>query len=363
MTRVPLMADANLSFPNVAEIYSSSNLRVRYGAGFGSSSIAITFTPWRTLQSLDHEGFAEPFLAGLGMDSIFVTCATNQWYQYEDVPAALRAIQAVAQKYSRRVTYGSSMGAFAALAFSAAVQADLILAISPQFSLDPSVASFETRWRPLASNIRWLYPMEAMISRSAECVVIYDNRHLDRMHVDLLSRVRPVTSLALPFSGHPSGEFLKEVGLVSRITVDLLQGSRSVPIIRQQVRRVRQQSSTYWHEMAGAWTKRKRFDKALAAVARAIELAPRRAKYFHTQGGLAVRTADFRLAVESFREVARLLPARADALFNLAKALERAGEHDLALKEVENALALERDDARLAAYRDQLLQSVGRGVT
>jgi hypothetical protein len=38
--------------------------------------------------------------------------------------------------------------------------------------------------------------------------------HAGRGHVELLGHSRPMTRLRLPFSGHPTGEFLEEAGLV-----------------------------------------------------------------------------------------------------------------------------------------------------
>ena len=71
------------------------------------------------------------------LNTVFVTSRGAHWYQYKDSPAAGRAVREYCTKYGRVITYGESMGAYGALAFSRLIEPNLVLAYSPQFSLDP----------------------------------------------------------------------------------------------------------------------------------------------------------------------------------------------------------------------------------
>ena len=66
------------------------------------------------------------------------------------------AARAAVPEGARVMTYGSSMGGYAALRFARALRADAILALSPQYSIDPAVVPWEDRWRQDGARIAWL---------------------------------------------------------------------------------------------------------------------------------------------------------------------------------------------------------------
>jgi hypothetical protein len=47
-------------------------------------------------QHLELPGFAEEFFEKFEIDAFFVNCATNEWYQYPDLPRALSILQGFA---------------------------------------------------------------------------------------------------------------------------------------------------------------------------------------------------------------------------------------------------------------------------
>lgn len=80
---------------NTEILYRSPNLKVfrKRPQPFRFDVIVVSFQYRQTDQHLDLPGFAEGFLTDAGIDAVFVNCATNEWYQYPDLPLALSAVR------------------------------------------------------------------------------------------------------------------------------------------------------------------------------------------------------------------------------------------------------------------------------
>jgi dienelactone hydrolase len=98
--------------------------------------LAITFTPFSYTgeRTLAKSGFATSFLLRNGFDVIAIKSARNTLYQ-DLTPDMLDTIRLFANslptKYTRRVSYGMSMGGYAAIQFSKVLDIDAAFAISP----------------------------------------------------------------------------------------------------------------------------------------------------------------------------------------------------------------------------------------
>ncbi|MDQ1079564.1 tetratricopeptide repeat protein [Pseudoroseomonas cervicalis] len=336
-------------------LYGSDHFRVRAVTGSASDRVVVTFAPWQSRQRLDGEAFGEEYLRRIGVDAIHITCAQNEWYQNPDMQAVVGAVDGALQgRYARRIGYGSSMGAFAALAFSRALRLDDVIAISPQFSLLREVVPFETRWEQEAAALRWHFPMAEGLSPQARLVVIYDPLHPDARHVELLRACRPLTEMKLPFSGHPSGNFLQQTGLISPLVRALVLEGADPAAFRAAVRERRGRSPAYWFSLSRTLSARGLLPQAYAAISRAVALAPRKPDYLHARGHLATNLRDYDVAVESFRAVARLWHDRPVCHYNLARALEQAGHPGEALEAAQQAAELDPRAPRFQALLDRL---------
>jgi hypothetical protein len=208
-------------------LYRSEDLLVVGVLPFTSRSTVITFTAWSEEPSLDKAGFGETFLTKYGFDAVHVICRDNQWYQYADIRAALDAAAARTALYRNRVAMGWSMGAYAAINFSEDLGVSRVIAVSPQFSVDPIKVDFETRWRRERAAITFRQDLiDSHTGDGAEVCVIYDDLHsLDRRHVELIRNHLPnLRELRLPGSGHPAGSVLLTLGILSTSVVRLIEG-------------------------------------------------------------------------------------------------------------------------------------------
>lgn len=198
----------------------------------GSDTIIVTFQPFDYV-GFDRAGFGEDYFSSLGLDVLCFKPKRNVWYQDITTGMVEHYCRALLKGYSRRISYGSSMGAYAALYFAQALAVDKVIAISPQYSPRPVDTPFEDRWHDVRRRMGYSHRWRDSVQQHA--YFIYDSRMTsDRRHVECLKSVFPNhDEIALPFSGHPSATALFECRRLSTLIRDLIE---DVPISVRQLR-------------------------------------------------------------------------------------------------------------------------------
>lgn len=232
-------------------IFSTGDFLVRYVEGGGSGGCVVCFSSFTDDPSLDRPGFGESFLCERGVDALHVVNRTNVWYQYREMPAALREIRSFTRAYSRVLTYGSSMGGYAAIRFAEAAGARTAIAISPQFSGSPKKAPYDRRWKSIASRVEFIHEEEFRPSAAVETLVFYDPRDADARHFELIAAVCPrAVGVRLRHAGHPAGAYLAETGLLSGVISDAIHGAFDPAAVERAARAQRRQSGQYFFTLA-----------------------------------------------------------------------------------------------------------------
>lgn len=226
------------------ELYRSENLVVRRVPAQDQSRWVVTFDNYSIGHGFDREGFGEAFLKQYGVSAIHVMGVREDWYQYPDMEAALEAVRA-ATTGARVMTYGSSMGAYAAIRFADRVGAQAALALSPQYSVDPRKAPFEKRWPADGRRIQWRAELDGPIRCSIRPTIVYDPASDDRLHRDLIAGDISLEEVALPYSGHPAATYLMETGLLTSLVFGVLEGTADARTFRREGRRRRTTSTAY----------------------------------------------------------------------------------------------------------------------
>ncbi|WP_201450239.1 hypothetical protein [Sphingobium yanoikuyae] len=205
------------------KIFKNENIAIDFhDAGCNARKLIYTFTPFQ-FNDLDGEGFGIPFLVKNGFDVIAIKINDDSWYQYID-DEILSKTSAYSEKYDDVITYGSSMGAYAAILFSGNLKADKIIAISPQFSIKDD---FDIRWKKEALAVRWSREITPQcLSEKGDYYIIYDNYfHLDMLQVERIAAVIPPASfhpIRVPFSGHPSGHLMLDMKCLSSTILNII---------------------------------------------------------------------------------------------------------------------------------------------
>lgn len=326
-----------------AELFRSANLLVRRVGARGGLCF-VTFGSYTNDATLDRSGFAEEFLRDEGIDAIHVINRDNLWYQYPEIDEALAAVRSATAPYDRVITYGSSMGGYAALRFGHVCRADTGIAISPQFSLDPHVVPFENRWQADVARITFNERAYTPLPRQ---YIFYDSRMaLDRGHFDAFAAAGgdPV-GVAIPYAGHPVGPILLETGVLKETVRAIVSGDFTVHDLQRRVRERRRRSQHHFFMLARRLQDR-RPDLAIAVLRRAAAIEPES----HILSELAAaldRRGDHAEADPLHRAAIERVPTNVRARTNYARHLELTGRPREAARTLREALEGQAGSVRL----------------
>lgn len=181
-----------VSFDNLASVRAQSKARDPWGYGFAAKS------EW---------------------SSLGVLCYRPNWFR---IPKLHQEFSRLAEsgffrQYRRVVFSGTSMGAYAACAFSSLVPGSTVIAFSPQSTLMPGVADWDQRY-PSGTAADWSGPLADAaqeLSPAGKAWILYDPRvEADRRHAERL-RGDNVTLLRARHSGHFTAQYLRQIGMLS----------------------------------------------------------------------------------------------------------------------------------------------------
>lgn len=220
-------------------IYEDDSLRVEAAMRSGTSC-TVTFTPWTS--SPPATPFGATFLDKLDRSRVYFIAKDNHWYSCAGMGHALSRARDLTRN-SNVITYGSSMGGWAAIAFAGRLGASESVAISPQATIDRAIVPWETRWAEEAA----LYPTSLgtcadHLEASSRVTILYDPLfELDARHVELIARSAEghgvdLRLLRFAFSGHPSGPALADAGILTSVVKALLD-SQEIPPDAQRIYR------------------------------------------------------------------------------------------------------------------------------
>lgn len=212
----------------------------------------------------------------IGCDHVHIPYAGTSWYQSEDVHAVIAAFRQFCNHYEDIILYGHSQGGYAALLFSGPFAATRVVALAPQYSVDPAKAPFENRFAAYVSGTQFVFDyMDETISRSAEKFIVFDPRcEHDYQHFKLYAAYPQVYPVRVPFGGHYPGQTFLEAGVIRPMISGLLLGTLDAAGCRRLFRAGRRRSHRYMVELAMGLSRRGDLYGALNAANAAYVLKP-----------------------------------------------------------------------------------------
>jgi hypothetical protein len=117
-------------------VFDSGAIRVLFLPG-PADRLLITFGDAAELAG-GAQFFAEPVARGLGWPCLAFMAKDAHWYPEAEIEAALPSIRYTLTAFAEKTVYGCSMGAYAAIKFSAILGARHVIAYCPQYSIDPA---------------------------------------------------------------------------------------------------------------------------------------------------------------------------------------------------------------------------------
>lgn len=334
------------------DLFLSRDLRVRFVdvPGDDRRACVVTFASFTDRETLDRPGFGEAFLASRGIPAIHVISRQNLWYQEPETPAAMAAAREVSARYGRVVSYGSSMGGFAAIRFGAAAGATVALALSPQYSVERAEAPFERRWRAHSARVRFRHPV-ATLPSVERVYLFYDPRDVDRHHARLIAERYPTSAIRLPFAGHPVGSLLNETGLLAAAVEAIVADRFDAAAVEREVRARRRGSGHYLFALAHRLGTH-HLPAKLALAERAVAATPDEPTYHGFRALVLERSRRWRDAEASYRAAVGPASDRPAHLELFARSLLRQGR-------VAEARALADEALRLSTGASRSLRTAG----
>lgn len=342
------------------DIFRSDNIVARAVARDDVSRWVITFDNYGIGHGFEREGYSQGFLHDKGLSAIHVMGRREDWYQYPDMMDAIAAVRDHLAGAERVITYGSSMGGYAALRFADPLGANAALALSPQYSINPDKAPFETRWLQDARRIEWRPEHEPALPKNARAVVAYDPTTVDRQHIDLIAAEAEIERIPVRYSGHPSGRVVADAHLLAPLLIDILNGVEQLSHYRHAVRASRSQSSSYLVNLARAQPAH-RAHLALALAQRAASIEPVQVDTLHCLADNLVVAGRHEEAVACYQRAVDTACGAITGWIPFADGLARMGRHDEAMSIVRDVTSRPEamQMAHLHAWHGLIAQQTG----
>lgn len=151
----------------------------------------------------------------------------TDWYTRPDLVLAFEELRPHFRRFRRIVTYGASMGGFAALTYADLIGATEVHAMGPQSTMSPSILQGEIRF---PKSRAWSFDgpygdAVGKYGKARRVFVYFDRAHpLERLQCNRLAAPN-VTFVNMPFAGHSVAQFTVNAGAMVNI-VDAIETGR-----------------------------------------------------------------------------------------------------------------------------------------
>lgn len=339
------------------DLFRSENVVVRSLPAADVSRWVVTFDNYGIGHGFDRAGFGQEFLRQAGVSAIHVMGAREDWYQYPEMAAAMAAVREATAGAERVMTYGSSMGGYAAIRFADAAGAHAVLALSPQYSIDPQKMPSEKRWLQDSQRISWRPEIDGRIICGARPVVVFDPLE-DGAQVARIQDDIDIWPIRLPYVSHPASTYLAETGLLKSLVLQALSGEFDAVRFGGEARKRRRTSGFYLSNLAMNQPAHRR-ELAFDLAQRAVNITPS-----SPLSGLALARL---LSVEgrhdeAIEKLERIVTSTNRApiyLMSYVDALVAAGRFEEARPHAREAVEAFSHQAHLHVWEGALLKSLG----
>ncbi|ENU63772.1 hypothetical protein EVX74_014120 [Acinetobacter lwoffii] len=191
---------------------------------------------------------AEKSLAKFEFNVLGIMPKHKSWFPQGSMWNMLQAIAELIAPFQQRIAYGGSMGGYAAIKYSRALGVQRVVAMVPQYSIDPEDvhdARYNMFYQPeLNANMR---VAAEDIDNACEYIIVYDPYCAeDRAHYLKLEALIPHHHvLHLPFTGHDAIAVLAS----SELLYDFLVHEYEPSYFYQKMRRVKKNSKFYYRKV------------------------------------------------------------------------------------------------------------------
>ncbi|WP_207553617.1 hypothetical protein, partial [Teichococcus deserti] len=182
----------------------------------------------------------EDFLAGFGASLVTLVDYRGCWYRAEEMAQLLPALRSLAAQHRRVVLLGAGMGGHAALRHAAALRADLTLAFSAPYSMDPEMLG-GLQGRQLRRHYQaWLHRGVRVKPEELQGRVLLFFDPLiaeDRRQAALIEACGDCRAVPCPAAGADSWRFARQSGLLEGLLARALRSATADAASARRLRR------------------------------------------------------------------------------------------------------------------------------
>ncbi|TCM69160.1 hypothetical protein EC844_103105 [Acinetobacter calcoaceticus] len=227
-------------------IFEDDHIRAIYLAGT-SDTLVISFGDLITrAKGLNIN--AEKSLSKYNYAVLGVMPKQKSWFPAASMLAMLKEIQELLSQYQRKVGYGGSMGGYAAIKYAKMLQLDRVVAMVPQYSIDPAEVEdrrYSDFYDPALHTDMRIQAQDAY--DNCEYILIYDPYfEQDREQFLKIQQALPqVKALHLPYTGHDVIAVLANSALLH----DFIEHPFDQHYFYRQMRDVKKNSKFYYRSV------------------------------------------------------------------------------------------------------------------
>ncbi len=252
-------------------LFENEDLKINYHKSENNNTVVIVFNPleWR---AKDGDVWGYSVLSRSGYSIVGITSKEKSWFPEESIYQALSSIFPVLRRYNIRLTYGYSMGGYAALRYSRVLGASHVLSFSPQSTIAPSdLNNGDKRYLQYYSHEQHINMKVTEPDVSGKAYIIYDKGfNLDSYQVDIMNLAHAKT-LDLPRTGHGSIRVLAKSKSLLDVIGYVLNDDDGT-LIRNKLIPYRKYISEYYESMMALASKGLRWRLIDNLYSRAIKL-------------------------------------------------------------------------------------------
>jgi tetratricopeptide (TPR) repeat protein len=251
---------------NVAEtIFEDDHIRIFYRRGSSEFALATFSNFGFNFQS--NKFWGQKFVEAKDLEAYGFVAKKNNWFPQKSIKAALS--QGVFRPTKPIITYGHSLGGYAALKYSAALGAASVISGAPQYSINPKIVPTDKRFSGDYDSI-----LNEGMEISAEdlagnIVIVVDPQYaLDELHLSLIRNScgkAKIDILPVRYIGHGVMDVLVNQNLISNLMTTSIT-EETLRTCSVEARRLKRRSVSYGFYLARALFKRGKFASALEII-------------------------------------------------------------------------------------------------
>lgn len=213
-------------------IWAGKDVSLRF-LDFDTKDIFVVFASFQH-EKIDHtsKGQYEDYFFKKKISALFVNPHGNHWYQTTEMTKIFPLMKDILTRFNNVITYGASMGGFAALAFSKELNINKVLAFSPQVILEDYEPDYQNTKKML--GLQEIFSVNQGLSPTAEYYIFY-GKYNKRDRIAVEERLTKITekvgvqkmyAYALPLKTHYIPSKLLEAKVLNTINMAVMKGQK-----------------------------------------------------------------------------------------------------------------------------------------